>query len=299
MTDDQKAAARARAEGSLPRRGKPVRLRCAPMPKDARRCRCTCPRLPRNSLNSFRPTAIVYDESITHMPELIRHVVPGAPGSFFQTPGGTLGIAFPGAIGVRLAYPERTVIGFGGDGGAMYTLPALWTAAHYRVGAKFVLCHNRSYRLLKNNLVAYWRERNVNSNEFPAAFDIDDPVLDYVSLAKGLGVPGTRVARPAEIAPAIRQMLDHEVRSCSESCWKTPCSDSDERSREAQHLAGRRNAKAAKPFLSAALRRSLDWMPRVINTPQLRRAGWPIAAAPPASGCLSAYRSDRKLSSNF
>ena len=132
------------------------------------------------------------------------------PGGFFQTPGGTLGIAFPGAIGVRLAYPERTVIGFGGDGGATYTLPALWTAAHYRVGAKFVLCHNRSYRLLKNNLVAYWRERNVNSNEFPAAFDIDDPVLDYVSLAKGLGVPGTRVARPAEIAPAIRQMLDHQ-----------------------------------------------------------------------------------------
>jgi len=154
--------------------------------------------------------AILYDEALTHSGEITRRMPPNVPGNFFQTPGGTLGIAFPGAIGVKLAHPDRTVIGFGGDGGAMYTFPALWTAAHYRIATKFVVCHNRSYRLLKDNLVAYWRDQGVDSNDFPASFDIREPAVDYVSLAKGLGVPGTRVTQPAEIAPAVRQMLAHD-----------------------------------------------------------------------------------------
>ncbi len=60
------------------------------------------------------------------------------------------------------------MIGFGGDGGAMYTFQALWTAAHYRIGAKFVVCNNRSYRLLKDNLVVYWRDMEYPADEFPA-----------------------------------------------------------------------------------------------------------------------------------
>lgn len=156
------------------------------------------------------PNAIIYDESLTHTPELTRYVVPTTPGNFFQTPGGTLGVAFPGAIGVALAHPGRTVVGLGGDGGAMYTLPALWTAAHYKVGAKFVVCHNRSYRLLKQNLVAYWQGLGEAGGAFPAAFDVHEPVVDYVSLAKGLGVPGVRVEKIVEIAPAIQQMLAHD-----------------------------------------------------------------------------------------
>lgn len=154
--------------------------------------------------------AILYDESLTNLPELNRWLPPAAPGTFFQTPGGTLGVGIPGAVGAKLAHPERTVVGFTGDGGAMYTFQALWTAAHYRVGAKFVVCNNRSYRLLKQNLVDYWGDRGVKSESFPAAFDIGNPDLDFVSMAKGLGVPGQRVVRPDEIAPAIRTMLEHE-----------------------------------------------------------------------------------------
>lgn len=210
MSDAQKAAARARAE----RIGTETRqARERALATDAGRRQAVplyMSAFAEELAKQLPADAIVYDESITHTPELTRHLVPNTPGAFFQTPGGTLGIAFPGAIGVKLAHPQRTVIGFGGDGGAMYTLPALWTAAHYRIGAKFVVCHNRSYRLLKDNLVAYWRERNVNSDEFPASFDLHDPVLDFVSMAKGMGVPGTRVTQSGEIAPAIRQMLDHD-----------------------------------------------------------------------------------------
>jgi benzoylformate decarboxylase len=155
------------------------------------------------------PDAIVYDEALTSS-GLTRYLVPERPGSFYQTPGGTLGVAFPGAVGVKIAHPDRTVIGFGGDGGALYTFQALWTAAHYRVAAKFVVCNNRSYRLLKDNLVVYWRDMNIQQTNFPPSFDIHDPEVDYVALAKGLGVPGLRVTKPGEIAGAITAMLSHD-----------------------------------------------------------------------------------------
>lgn len=154
--------------------------------------------------------AIIFDESLTYTPELTRYLVPNTPGQFFQTPGGTLGVGLPGAVGVKIAHPERTVVGLGGDGGAMYTLQALWTAAHHRIGAKFVVCNNRSYRLLKQNLVVYWRERQINPPGFPPPFDVGNPDIDFVSLAKGMGVPGVRVAAPEEIAPAISAMLAHD-----------------------------------------------------------------------------------------
>jgi len=56
---------------------------------------------------------------------------------------------------MKLAHPDKTVVGFTGDGGSMYTIQALWTAAHRKVGAKFVICNNQSYLLLKLNILQY------------------------------------------------------------------------------------------------------------------------------------------------
>lgn len=157
--------------------------------------------------------AILFDESLTHNPDLLRWVVPEKPGHFFQTPGGTLGVGIPGAVGVKLAHPEKTVIGLTGDGGAMYTYQALWTAAHYRVGAKFVVCNNQSYRLLKQNLLDYWRQLGLSPEQyppFPPAFDVLSPSPDFVGLAGALGVPGVRIAERRQIASAINAMLAHD-----------------------------------------------------------------------------------------
>ena len=63
--------------------------------------------------------------------------------------------------------PDKTVIGFSGDGGAMYTIQAMWTAAHHGIGAKFVVCNNRSYQLLKLNVQQYWRERGFADHALP------------------------------------------------------------------------------------------------------------------------------------
>ncbi len=88
------------------------------------------PRLPED--------AIVFDESLTSSPEINRHWVPHTPGQYFLTRGGSLGVGIPGAIGAKFANPDKTVIGFSGDGGSMYTIQALWTAARHDLDVKFV-----------------------------------------------------------------------------------------------------------------------------------------------------------------
>ena len=214
MTDLQKAAARARAESIA---ADTRRARASQVEADAAR-RSAVPlylsAFAEELAKQLPEDAIIFDEALTHSPELTRYIVPGAPGRLFQTPGGTLGVGIPGAVGVKLAHPERTVIGFTGDGGAMYTYQALWTAAHYHIGAKFVVCHNSSYRILKQNIVAYWRDLGLSPErfppDFPPPFDIREPDLDFVSLARGLGVPGCRVSQPADIAGAITKMLEQK-----------------------------------------------------------------------------------------
>ncbi len=151
--------------------------------------------------------AIIFDEALTCSPELNRYIPARMPGRFFQTRGGSLGVGIPGAIGLKLAYPDKTVIGFSGDGGSMYTIQALWTAAHHDIGAKFVICNNQSYKLLKLNIQQYWKERGIPEHEFPASFDLTGPEIRFDRVAQSMSVPGVRVEKPSEIGPAIDKAL--------------------------------------------------------------------------------------------
>ena len=155
--------------------------------------------------------AMIFDEALTASPDLTRYLVPRLPDHFFQTRGGSLGVGIPGALGMKVARPEKVVIGFTGDGGSMYTIQALWTAAHHDIAAKFVICNNRSYKLLKLNILQYWREQvGVEPGPFPRSFELAPPAIDFVGLAASLGVPGQRVERPEQIDSAIDAMLAHE-----------------------------------------------------------------------------------------
>lgn len=195
LAEDTARARAAARDADVPRRGD-VPLRMSAFAE------ALAGRLPAGS--------VVFDETLTYSPELTRYLTPSAPGALFQTPGGTLGVGLPGAVGAKLALPDRTVVGLTGDGGAMYSYQALWTAAHHGIDAKFVVCNNRSYRLLKENLVEYRRERNTAAATFPPPFDLVDPGLDYVALASGLGVPGMRVTEPKEIEGGLDALLDHD-----------------------------------------------------------------------------------------
>jgi benzoylformate decarboxylase len=154
--------------------------------------------------------AIIFDEALTTSPDLTRYLVPTTPGQYYLTRGGSLGVGIPGAVGLKVAHPDRVVFGFTGDGGSMYTYQALWTAARYDIDAKFVVCNNSSYELLKLNIEEYWKEREIPEHGFPVGFDLAQPPIHFADLARALGVAAVRVEKRDEIAPAIAQALDHE-----------------------------------------------------------------------------------------
>ncbi|HEX8630683.1 MAG TPA: thiamine pyrophosphate-binding protein, partial [Catenuloplanes sp.] len=217
MTDPQRGAAAQRAQ----RRGADsARIRTQARTADVARAAEVPLRMSAVAarLADLLPAdAVVFDEALTNSPELTRWLTPSRPGHFFQTPGGTLGVGIPGAVGAKLAHPGRTVVGFTGDGGGMYTYQALWTAAHHRIGAKFVVCHNAGYRLLKENLVRYRADLaggatggSTVGEVFPPFFDVQEPCVDFVALAGALGVAAAGVQKPDELPSALRAMLDHD-----------------------------------------------------------------------------------------
>ena len=156
------------------------------------------------------PDAIIFDEALTNSPAIPRYYPTTQPRHYFLTRGGSLGVGIPGAIGAKLANPDKTVFGFTGDGGSMYTIQALWTAARHNVNAKFVICNNRSYRILQYNIQQYWKEIDVPERDFPLSFDLSKPEIRFDQLSRSLGVEAIRVEKPEEIAPAIRQALNHD-----------------------------------------------------------------------------------------
>lgn len=150
---------------------------------------------------------MVFDEALTASPLVSHHLPPRLPGHSFLTRGGSLGVGIPGAIGMKIAHPDKLVVGFTGDGGSMYTFQALWTAARHSVGAKFVICNNHRYELLNDNIAQFWRERGIAPHPFPSSFDLGTPEIDFVGLAGALGVPGARVRETSDVADAVKAML--------------------------------------------------------------------------------------------
>jgi len=156
------------------------------------------------------PDALVFDEALTNSPSITRYLSELGPGQFFVTRGGSLGVGIPGAIGLQVAHPDKKVIGFTGDGGGMYTIQALWTAAHHKIPAKFVVCNNRAYKLLKLNISEYWRELDIEQHTYPHSFDLFPPELRFDLMAQSMGVASERLEKPEDAAAAIKRMLEHD-----------------------------------------------------------------------------------------
>jgi acetolactate synthase-1/2/3 large subunit len=105
--------------------------------------------------------------------------------------GGSIGMGMPVATGAAVACPERKVICLEGDGSGMYTLQALWTQAREGLDVTTLLFSNRSYAILKGELA------NVGAGnpgrKALGMLDLGHPDLDWVGLARAMGVPGARV----------------------------------------------------------------------------------------------------------
>jgi benzoylformate decarboxylase len=97
------------------------------------------------------------------------------------------------------------VVALTGDGSAMYTCQALWTAAHDRVGVVFVILNNRSYRILKQRLHA--RRGHAAQNDLYIGMELTEPPIDFLALAHSMGVPAERARTVSESVKLLEQGL--------------------------------------------------------------------------------------------
>ena len=149
--------------------------------------------------------AIVIDESISAGRYSFGMTRKAAPHDFLQLTGGAIGIGLPMAAGAALACPDRKVVSLQADGSAMYTIQALWTQARENLDIVTVLFSNRSYSVLHAEL------RGVGAGEAGRnarrMLDLDNPDLQFVDMARGMGVEGRRVTTSEEFEAAFRAAL--------------------------------------------------------------------------------------------
>jgi acetolactate synthase I/II/III large subunit len=144
----------------------------------------------------------VVDESITSGRGMMGYTKGAPPHDWLTNTGGSIGIGMPLAVGAAIACPERQILCLEADGSGMYTLQALWTMARESLNITTVIFANHAYAILKGEYA------NVGAgNMGPRALDmleIGRPDLDWISLAKGMGVPGRRVDSLDDFTSALR-----------------------------------------------------------------------------------------------
>jgi acetolactate synthase-1/2/3 large subunit len=151
--------------------------------------------------------AIVVDEALTAAAAFISRTRGAAPHDLLQVTGGAIGIGLPLATGAAVACPDRRVICLQADGSAMYTVQALWTQAREGLDVTTVILNNRSYAILKREL------SNLGAGDAGRSaldmMELDRPALDWVDLARGMGVE----ARRAETLEELERHFAAGVRS--------------------------------------------------------------------------------------
>ncbi len=151
--------------------------------------------------------AILVDESITAFPDVVACMDLARPGDYYGCRGGGIGQGIAGALGVKLAQPDRPVIALSGDGSAMYSIQSLWTALHHDLAVVFVILANREYRILKHNADIYRTSFDAPSNKPYPHMDLSDPDLDFAELARSFGMAARTVRSAEEVGPALAGAL--------------------------------------------------------------------------------------------
>jgi benzoylformate decarboxylase len=146
-------------------------------------------RLPRD--------AIVFEEAPSSKPELHARIAARAPLGFLSPANGGLGFAIPAAIGVRMALPERPVVAIVGDGSSLYAIQALWSAAHYGVGAVFVVLANGGYAVMDR-----LAELHGGAAVWPSF-----PDVDLSGIARSFGCPARRVTTLDELEATFDEIV--------------------------------------------------------------------------------------------
>ncbi|WP_407168962.1 acetolactate synthase large subunit [Bradyrhizobium sp. ORS 111] len=149
--------------------------------------------------------AIMVDESVTTGRGFFPPTAAAAPHDWLQNMGGSIGFSTPVATGAAIACPDRKVICMVGDGSAMYTIQSLWTQAREGLNVVTIVFANRIYQILRGEFDGVGAgEPGQRAQDM---LKIDRPTLDFVALAKGMGVPGRAVTNADEFNKALAEAV--------------------------------------------------------------------------------------------
>ena len=152
--------------------------------------------------------AIVMDEGHTSTGGYTAYFQSAAPHSYLTQPGGAIGLGTPCAVGAAIACPDRPVITLQADGSGMYTFQSLWTMARESLNIKTVICNNGGYRILGVEMArACPAGVDQPAGQARAMMEFGSPAIDWVSLARGLGVPAVSVATVEDLVTALERAL--------------------------------------------------------------------------------------------
>ncbi|MBO0858812.1 MAG: acetolactate synthase large subunit [Chloracidobacterium sp.] len=149
--------------------------------------------------------AIVMDESNTSMGPFLAMSQSASRHTLLTQPGGAIGLGPPCATGAAVACPDRAVINLQADGSAMYTLQALWTQSRERLNVKTIICNNSGYRILGIELMRAGAKEV--GKKAQSLIGLTHPAIDWISLAKGMGVPGAQVETAEDLALELERAL--------------------------------------------------------------------------------------------
>ena len=145
--------------------------------------------------------AALVEEAPSHRPAMQKFMPMRGQDSFYTMASGGLGYSLPASVGIALGRPERRTVCLIGDGSAMYSIQALWTAAQRKLPLTVVVINNAGYGAMRS-FSQVMQVRNVPGLELPG--------LDFVKIAEGMGCDAARVAKASELAPALKRALAHK-----------------------------------------------------------------------------------------
>jgi len=141
--------------------------------------------------------AILVDEALTSSRQVLALRPHRDRYGYHALASGGIGWGVPASVGVSLANPDRPVVCFSGDGSAMYSIQALWTAAHHKLPLTVVIANNGGYRIIKQRLLAF------HGDDHYVGMDFADPTVDFTAMAKSLGLEAMRITEAKDLKSAL------------------------------------------------------------------------------------------------
>jgi benzoylformate decarboxylase len=151
--------------------------------------------------NAMPADAALVEEAPSHRPAMQKFMPMRGQDSFYTMASGGLGYSLPAAVGMALGRGDRHTVCLIGDGSAMYSIQALWTAAQRRLPLTVVVINNAGYGAMRS-FSQVMQVRNVPGLELPD--------IDFVKIAEGIGCDAVRVAKASELAGALQRSLAHK-----------------------------------------------------------------------------------------